>query len=292
MRTLTYDLTLMELLREWVFTFVTLKSHPLTAFMAVDFEPLRPELLATLNTEIELTEALGEADALVGFTDEELDGRFTAIVNSLMTAVNNNRSATLYVRFLGTDRPADVAEPILSEQLERMRTWVEALGQAPTAELQAHGAALAPIIAKGDNAENTQRTANEAFQNFTEIGQRKTFVDHLNGARKLVFGKIAELVHAHPEMNLPLDFPERFFLRATRARAPTIKSEKRTIERLQTQLKRHEALLVELEARAQKSREAREQAERAEVESTVATLEKEAAEMLAKAAELKEKLLK
>lgn len=292
MQTLAYDLTPLELLREWGVTYVLLKSHPLTSRLATEFAPLRDELLAVIKTEIQLTEQLAEADAIVEFSDEELDALFNAIVNAALTAVDGKREHKLFVRLLGTSTPAEVRAHTLGEQLELMKNWGDVLAQGPTAELQGYAATLAPLITKCDNAEVGQKTANEAVQNFTDLGARKQAVDHLNGARKLMFGKIAEIVHANANKNLPLDFPERFFLRARRPRPPTIASERRIVERLEKQLARHQAKLAELEAKEQKSREAREAAEAAAMESEASELEKQAAEMLARAAEMKSKINK
>ena len=75
---------------------------------------------------------------MIRFTDARLDQLLTAIVNSVLVVVGNDRSAPLYVRLLGNQRPSDAKRPVLGEQLELMRSWVGTLGECESPSLQRH----------------------------------------------------------------------------------------------------------------------------------------------------------
>jgi hypothetical protein len=288
MRTQPYDLPILDYLAPIVQVYVSLKAHPLTAPLAADIAPLQDEWKAVLVKEVDLEEKVAEADALVLLADFELDALFLAIVNALLTLVHNDRTHVHYTRFLGNDRPSDVRDPILGEELERLRSWPPGLATVPSDEVKKQGAALATFVPKADAAVEAQRKATQELTDFTELGARKTLVDHLNATSKLVYGKLSELMHTPAGQVLPPDFLERCFPPESRVRHPTIKGEERIIERLEKNLVRHKAALEKLKKKKEESEAARKAAEKTARKNEADKLKKEAEELLAKAAELEE----
>lgn len=288
MRTLPYDLQTFEYLTPIMQASVSLKAHPITAPLAADIAPLQDEWKTVILKEVELQEKVAEADALVLLADFELDALFTAIVNALLTVVNNDRTHPLFVRFLGNDRPSDVRDPILGEELERLRTWPPGLATVSSDEVKKQGAALATFVPKADAAVEAQRKATQELTDFSEIGARKAFVDRLNATSKLVYGKVSELMHTPAGQSLPPDFLERCFPPEARVRHPTIKGEERIIERLENTLARHKATLEKLKKKKEESEAARKAAEKNARKNEADKLKKEAEALLAKAAELEE----
>jgi hypothetical protein len=156
------------------------------------------------------------------------------------------------------------------------------------ASLKAFEEPLKARVATCTTAEGAGKTAEEALANFLEIGGLPAFVERFNGARKLMFGKLSELKHKHPE--LPSDFPERFFLRPTRSRGPTIASEERAIKRLEKQLARHKEILDGLKAKQTAGEKLQQDIETAALQAEREALQKEAAAMQARLAELEAQL--
>jgi hypothetical protein len=275
-----------------VHAYVWLKAHPVTEPLAADLVPLRDTWKDILLKEIQLSESVAEAEARVLLADFDLDTLQNAIVNALMTAANNDRSSVLITRFLGKDRASDIRSPVLGEQLDRLRTWPPGLATVPNDEAKKLGLALAAFVPKADLVVEAQRTAEQELTDFTELTERRAFVDSLNATCKGLYGKISELSHTPAGASLPSDFADRCFPAQTRSRRPTIKSEERTIERLKSQLARHESILAGLKEKRDASEKAREDAEQLAIQDEAAALKKEAQEKLAKAATLELKLKK
>jgi hypothetical protein len=292
MRTYSNDLEMLEYLLVLVHITVWLKAHPLTEPLASELAPLREEWKAAFLLEIQLNENVAEADARALLADFELDALFNAIFNGLMTVTNNDRTSPLIVRFLGNDRPSDVRNPVLGEELERLRTWPPGLATVPSDEVKKQGLALAAFVPKADLVVEAQRKADQELTDFTQLGDRVMFVNHLNAVCNLLHGKVGELMHTPAGASFPSDFRDRVFPAQSRSRAPTIKSEEKTIERLKAQVAKHEGILAGLKQKQDASKKARDDAEKAALEQEAATLTKEAEAMLARAAELQAKLAK
>jgi uncharacterized protein (DUF3084 family) len=105
-----------------------------------------------------------------------------------------------------------------------------------------------------------------------------------------MFGKLSELKHKHSE--LPSDFPERFFLRPTRSRGPTIAGEERTIASLEKQLARHKEIRDGLKAKQDSEDKLRQDIATAALQAEHETLQKQAAAMQTRLAEIEAQLKK
>ena len=276
MRTLNYSMTLIELLQERAYTDAQLKAHPLTTQLASDYDALHAAWLKVMEQEIKLAEAVVTAEAMIRFTDARLDQLLTAIVSSVLAAVGNDRSAPLYVRLLGNQRPSDAKRPVLGEQLELMRSWVATLSESESPSLQRYASELAAAIAHADRAIADQQAADRALTEFSETGERKAFIDGFSALRHATHAKLQALIDQDP--TLPEDFAEQFFPSSERTRAPTLSGVEANIRRLENQLAKqrvlHKDLLAKRDARDRARAEATQRALRAEL----AILEKEHAE--------------
>lgn len=276
MRTLNYSMTLIELLQERAYTDAQLKAHPLTTQLASDYDALHAAWLKVMEQEIKLAEAVVTADAMIRFTDARLDQLLTAIVNSVLVVVGNDRSAPLYVRLLGNQRPSDAKRPVLGEQLELMRSWVGTLGECESPSLQRHASELATAIAHADRALADQQAADRALTAFSESGERKAFIDGFSALRQATHAKLQTLIDQDP--TLPEDFAEQFFPSSERTRTPTLAGVEANIRRLENQLAKQRAIHKDLQAKREARDKARAAATERALRAELSILEKEHAE--------------
>jgi hypothetical protein len=287
MRTLDPAMSPMELLEEWLYTFARLDAYELTRPLAVELTPLEEQWNLVLQREIALLRQRTLARALVTAADGDLDQFLEAFNNALLTLVGNDRAAELYRRFFAR-RPSELKRPVLGEQLTTMAGWIGTLEKLESPELAAQGQKLQPLVQKGQAAETALQRAVQELDDFTTLKEHKAFVDRLNATRSRVHGSLNELRHARPELNLPADFAEQFFLRDERSRGPTLASQKKIVERLEKQLERQRETLSRLEGEAET--DAQEAAARAALEQELAKLEEQRREVERREAELRNKL--
>lgn len=269
-------MTLIELLQERAYTDAQLKAHPLTTQLASDYDALHAAWLKVMEQEIKLAEAVVTADAMIRFTDARLDQLLTAIVNSVLVVVGNDRSAPLYVRLLGNQRPSDAKRPVLGEQLELMRSWVGTLGECESPNLQRHASELAVAITNADRALADQQAADRALSAFSESGERKSFIDGFSALRQATHAKLQTLIDQDP--TLPEDFAEQFFPSSERTRTPTLAGVEANIRRLENQLAKQRAIHKDLQAKREARDKARAEATQRALRAELSILEKEHAE--------------
>jgi len=229
-----------------------------------------------MEQEIQLAEAIVTAEAMVRFADGRLDQLLTSIVSSVLAAVDNDRSAPLYVRLLGTQRPSDAKRPVLGEQLELMRSWVPILAESALPALSRHASELATAVAQADRALADQQTAEHKLSEFAETGSRQSFLNGFNALRQTTHAKLQLLTDQHG--SLPDDFTEQFFQSSERARAPTLAGIEASIRRLEGQLSKQRALHHDLLAKRDARERARAEATQRAIRAELAILEKEHAE--------------
>lgn len=287
MRTLDPATPLMELLEEWLYTFARLDAYELTRPLAAELTPLDEQWSLVLQREIALLRQRTLARAQVTAADGDLDQFLEAFNNALLTLVGNDRAAELYRRFFAR-RPSELKRPVLGEQLGTMAGWVGTLETLESPGCTAQGQKLQPLVQKGKEAEAALQLAVQELDDFTTLKEHKAFIDRLNATRSRVHGSLNELRHGRPELNLPADFAEQFFLREERSRGATLASQQKTVERLEKQLERQREILRRLEGEAET--EAQQAAARAEVEQELAKLEEQRRQVERREAELRNKL--
>jgi chromosome segregation ATPase len=114
----------------------------------------------------------------------------------------------------------------------------------------------------------------------------------VNAARKLTYGKLAELAHTQPAGTMPAAFAERFFLHDTSGRAASTSEVERTIGRLQIKLARHQGVLAELNAKQAAAQKSKHDAALAEKQSKLADAQKKAADAASELAALEAEVAK
>jgi hypothetical protein len=274
-------MTLIELLQERAYTGAQLKAHPLGADLSAEYDALHGSWLKVMDSEIKLAEAIVKAEAMVRFTDGRLDQLLTAIVRSVLAVVGNDRSAPLYVRLLGSQRPSDAKRPVLGEQLELMRSWVPVLAESASAALQDHAHELGTAVERADGALSDQRAAEQALTVFSESGERKAFIDRFNALRHSTYARLqalSEQAQADGQSELADDFAEQFFQSSERARTPTLAGIEANIRRLEGQLAKQRALHHDLAAKREARERIRTEAAQRAIHAELAILEKEHAE--------------
>jgi hypothetical protein len=286
-RTLNLDEPLDILEEECRNTHVALMARPLTAPLAAPFLELRQDWFTLQATELQLNAAIALANAMAFVVDEELNTICDGVKSVVLVDVKNNRAAPLFQRYYGNQTPSELKKPILGTQLATMRTWVPSLTDSPNNTMKDYGEQLSGVVAKADEAVATQLVAQQMFDDFT-IGERKTFVDKFNALRKTTYGKLAEMPHSYPALNLPKSFADGFFAHPMGGRTPALSELAREINVLKNRLKRREDLYSEIEAKEALAMKKRQDAELAALAADVAKADKkraEAAQRLAKAQE-------
>lgn len=290
MRTLPYGFPLLDLAHELSFTRAQLKAHPLGAPFVKDFEDLMAEDQKALLRQLDLTATQAQAEAKVVAADGTLNQLLDQVNYTLLSLTGNNRSSALYQRFFSRQRPSDAKRPILGAQLELMRDWVPTLLGASNPELMALAAPIDAAVKAADVVAAALRTAEQQLADFEEIGECKTLVDKVNGTRKAAHGKLAEAVHLNPDLNLPADFAELFFVRDTRWTSPSRDKLQARIARTEQQLARLKQQLAEQDGRQAQLVRTQREAEAATLRTEVASIEKHLEDERLRAATLKSKL--
>jgi len=288
-RTILPRTSLSSVLPEITYPCSRLKAHPLGAPHVAAFEALRAEWTTVHDKELVLRDAITDAQACIDHVDDLLDNLVNGVVHTILTITNGDRTHPLYKHFLGSKTPSDFKRPVLGGQLEAMKAWQPSLAQSEHAPLVAVASALAGLLGQANSAITAKAAAEGERDQFRDFGERKKFIDKLNGCRKETHGALAKL--PHEDSSLPTNFADKFFRREARAEQGdeeevTITSVKASIVEIQKELAARHKLLADLEAEEAKAAEA---AAHADKEALVA-LEAQAAEAQAKAAALRAKI--
>ena len=209
--TLSPDCSLSLLLDEACFNHARLEANPLTLPYAADYDAFFVEWQKCNEQEIKLRTAIVRRNAHIISRDDTLNELVDAVQQAVLLSVKNDRKASLYLLYFGSQSASEQKKPILAAQLEKMRGWIPSLTASPIMVLSALGERLVQAVAAADEAIAARLLAEQQNRDFRTIGQRKTLVDSLNGLRKATYGKLSELPHARPELHLPASFAEPFF---------------------------------------------------------------------------------
>jgi hypothetical protein len=290
MRTLNSSCSLQDLAGEVIFSGSLLKANPLTTALAGPFDSLLGLCTKAISRELELTLASALSAARATQADTGLNSWVDLLHRTLLALTHDERDTPLYQSFFGNQKPSVVKRPVLGEQLTLMHEWMGLLERSTVPQLVALKPSLEAALKEGDAAQKAQQSAAADEQHFFELGDCKSLLDQANALRKLTYGKLAELLHAKPEANLPSDFAELFFLRESRWTPQTKARLEKAIARTEQQLARQRQQLADLQAREQLTESARKKAEAAAVRAELAAVEKRAAEEQARVVALKAQL--
>lgn len=286
--TLAVDASYETLTDELSYPLVRCEARPLTAGLAPALAALLTDVATTESDERKLVLEVLRAEILVTLADEDIDVTVDAVVNTILTITGGDRDHDLYTHFLGDKTPAELKEPILAEELETVRAWVPTLTTSPYPSLAAFAPVLDQQVADADKAVAKLTTASQALKSFREVGPRRALVDKINAKRKATYGDLGEIAHSNPQLNLPKDFADRFFLHdQRRRRKPTSKELRVRLEAARTAVADIEAKTTRAEADEKAEAEVRAARKNKALQKKIAAAEKKAAAAAAELAALK-----
>jgi hypothetical protein len=256
-RTIDHDEPFDDIDTELAHTSLFLLACPQTTALAPSIASLRGDLPAVHALQAQHSDAVQAQEANAVFVDDEGNTIVDEVKVAALAEVKGDYQASLYKQLFVDKSPTQLKKPILGDQLDQMRTWPAILASTSNAALHALGLRTAKFVALGDAANAALASAQTKLDAFLS-GPRAVYVDKVNAARKLTYGKLAELAHSQPAGTLPAGFAERFFLHDTSGRAASTSDVERTIARLEKKLNRHKGVLAELnqkQATAQKTKQ-------------------------------------
>jgi hypothetical protein len=288
-RTLTLRSALIVHLADVRYSLCRSQAHPLATPHVPTFQALRQDWKDVHAIELTLLEAIAAAQAKLDaahYDIHDFNSRFSKVV---LTITKDDRKHPTYIYFFSDATLSDFNQFALGKKLRAMKTWLPVLSTSDLAPLKAMAPELAKLLTATDEAVEAKFTARQQNRQFRDVGERKRFVDKLNGVRKEVYGMLAKLPYTQP--GLPTDFADQFFRSASAEddkEEETVTSVKARIAELAEEMKEQQARLAELEA---EEAEATQKASEIEADKeALAALEKEMATAEAKAAALRAKI--
>jgi hypothetical protein len=290
-RTIDPDEPFDDIDAELAHTCLFLLACPLTPALAAPIVALRTELPAVRALQAQHTDAVQAQEANALFIDDDGNTLVDEVKVATLAEVKGEYQATLYKQLFIDKSPTQLKKPVLGPQLEQMRVWPAILASTSNAVLHALGLRTATFVVHGDAANAALASAQTKLDTFLS-GPRAAYVDKVNAARKLTYGKLAELAHNQPAGTLPAGFPERFFLHDTSGRAVSTTDVERTIGRLQKKLARHQGVLADLNAKQATAQKSKHDAALADKQSKLADAQKKAADAASELAALEAEVAK
>lgn len=260
-----------------------LNAHPLGVPYVPLFVQLRAKWSIINDKELSLREAITDAQALVDHVDEELNLFARKLMKEVDLVTGEDHDHLLYKHFFGNKTLSEFVRPVLSRKLESMRKWLPSLQGNEHPPLAALAPELSDLIKQADAASDARTAAEQARDQFRDLGERYAFIEEVNATRKEVYGALSKL--PHEKTSLPTDFADGFFRRAggtaEEEEEPTIDSVDEAIAELEEQLAEQKALRDDL-VKAEEARKAAEE-EAARKREALAALEKQQKELSAQA---------
>ncbi|MCC6555855.1 MAG: hypothetical protein IT372_23070 [Polyangiaceae bacterium] len=246
-RDLPIDIATSDLDEEISHTLTFVRAYPILASLVAPFEASLQEWLGLYQTERTLERAVTAARAVIIVIDDELDALAMKLSNVLLAEVGEKkRKSPRYLRYFD-EPPSRLMRPLLGDQLKKMREWVPSLTDPQCSPpVRDCGQKLAALVQRADDAVKAMGEAEQALTDFQTLGPKKGFIDRLNALRLSAFAQIAELPRSQPELDLPASFANRFFLRDSGSRKPTIPELEESILQQRARLAKLEALLAKL----------------------------------------------
>jgi hypothetical protein len=290
-RTIDHDAPFDEIDDELAHTDIFLRASILTLSLAPTMAGLRTELPLVRAQESEHQDAVHALEAQALFIDDDCNGLVDETKILVLAEVKGNYQAPFYRQiFLGMS-PSQVKRPTLGEQLTQMRTWPSILASTATPALHDLGKRIAAAVARGDEVTSLLAGAQSRLDAFL-LGPRAAFVDKVNAARNLAYGKLAEIEHSQPAGALPAGFAERFFLHDTSGGVLSMSDIERTIQRLQKKLTRYQGMRAEQQKKQADALQAQQDAELTMKKEQLAAAQKKAQDAAKELTDLEDELAK
>jgi hypothetical protein len=289
--TVEHDAPFDEIDEDLAHTDIFLRASPLTLALAPPIAALRAELPFVRAQQSEHQDAVHEQEAKALFIDDDCNVLVDETKVLTLAEVKGNYQAPLYRQLFAGLSPSQVKRPTLGEQLTQMRTWPAILASTSNPALHDLGKRIAIAVAHGDEVTSVLAGAQSKLDAFL-LGPRAAFVDRVNAARNLTYGKLAEIEHNQPKGTLPAGFAERFFLHDTSGGVMSMSDLERTILRLQKKLTRYQGMRAEHQQKQTDALQAKKDADLTVKKERLADAQKKATEAAKELAELEAELEK
>ena len=289
--TVDHDAPFDEVDEDLAKTDIFLRASILTLALAPPIAALRAELPLMRAQQSECEDAVQALAAKALFIDDDCNTLVDETKVLALAEVKGNYQAFLYCQLFAGLSPSQVKRPTLGEQLTQMRTWPSILASTSTPALHDLGQRIALAVARGDEVTNLLAGAQSRLDAFL-LGPRAAFVDRVNAARNLTYGKLAEIEHNQPKGTLPAGFAERFFLHDTGGGVMSVSELERTILRLQKKLTRYQGMRADQQKKQSDALQAKQDAELALKRERLAEAKKKAADAAKELSDLEDELEK
>ena len=153
------------------------------------------------------------AQAAVAAADDQLDDWIGSFDRALKDIVRGDTQSPLYKRYFAS-APWTFIRMGLESEISRVRGWVDSLASESNQSLKDQGVRLATLITQGETALDRRRKAAGARGDH-RVRSITSLIEEINTTRAALYGKLATKA---AESGLPLDWPNRFFRKATRGK--------------------------------------------------------------------------
>jgi hypothetical protein len=194
-----------------VFTSARILADPNVATQAKVVAALLDDWSTVQTKQFDLWDAITKADALVAAADDNLDDFIPPFANAIRGLGGGDKNPTWNLFFKVT--PYELAAPVLGDELEALRRWVQLLAKGGEPTLAAFKKPLEKLIAEADAAVKARTDAALANEHFrTKGGLAEFFVD-MSKQRDGIAASIDAI--AAKSKTLPRNYSSRFFRKRT-----------------------------------------------------------------------------
>jgi len=286
-RVLAYRVGLFILLREIQYSQSQMRQEPLAAPYVPNYQALRAGWQEVLLEEIDILDAISQAQAAVDKADKAIDAFCGRVSRSVDEHTDGNTRKQIRLALFKNKTLAKFRRPVLAGQLLAFAEWSVTLVKCGVPELMAMAPEAEQLTVVGKGAEALRAAAKKRNRDFRDVGTRKQFIDKVNATRKETHGLLAKMPFENPA--LPQDFARTFFYSDSPRNEDETMDEVRTaIEELEAQLVERAAQLKTLEDEARADAET--ETKRAALQKKRLDLRAQARELLKEADELDTKL--
>jgi hypothetical protein len=206
-----------DILQDHIHSATVAAADPNAAVVAPIFDSLIADWKVKEDQRIQFVILVARAAALAYFIDTKLDA-FVALLVNVLERLNKDRSSALWFSFFKGVAPSIFAKPILSGQLAKQRLWLKTLADSKHPELNALVPVLQPLLQEAGDAEAAVAQTKQDLLNFKTVGGWADHITLANASRTDAYGTLLDVPHQHPELKLPADYAEMFYLHDTSRR--------------------------------------------------------------------------
>lgn len=239
--------SLPDLRTRWRFSYSRIKSDRNAAPYVQQFAAFEPQWMAANLKEMAHDDAIADAEANAVTTDQGLDGLVRRVSSGIFGGAKVDVEVPLARVYFASVAPSAFARPILGKQLTRMATWPALLSKAPQEPLAALAPMAAAVVPAAESAAKALSAAIADREFFAKGGERKAIFDAFNAIAATAYGGLKAFAHSHPELGLPVDYAESFFVSTTASSQPkSVDAANIVVARLEEKLALAKQLQAEL----------------------------------------------